>query len=645
MTRANWLIAFTALFAGAAYGQAIEEPGDIPVERFAQLPMMRGAALSPDGGRLAYIRAIEGRAHIVIQDLTGENNPVVIPPSEFNNIDWLRWANNDRLVFLLSTSGSRDRVETTESRLAAIDKDGTNLASLVLPEGRSTIGSRIGRDLPVPQLQGDVIHWLPDEPDYILLSVDGDLNGADEVRKIDIRDGSYRHLRREAAGIQRWMTDQAGNVRFGWGYRRSTFRALLQTEGGKWRSADDASWWSEGFGPLAFSADPSVAYMTGRTDSGYQAVYKVNVFSSEVLETVFERDGIDAQGIVRDPLTDLPVGVSYTGDYTRVEYFEPKLRALQRGIDKALPGSANYIESMTADRQQVLIYSESSTDPGTYFYLNRANSNLSLLTEVMPGLPADLLSNTEPVYYDARDGLTIPAYITFPVGTPRENLPFVVLPHGGPESRDDAGFDYLSQFIVSRGYGVLQPNFRGSTGYGQAFQNAGRSEWGGKMQEDVVDGTQWLIDEGFADPENICIVGWSYGGYAAAMGAVQTPDLYQCAASINGVLNLPRLIADDKKYIGGSVWTRHVGLGDEKSKVVSPYHQAERIEIPLLIIQAEDDARVHEDQGKGMASRLRRLKKPYEYIEIEAGGHSMTNEPGRATILSALEAFLAENLE
>ena len=165
------------------------------------------------------------------------------------------------------------------------------------------------------------------------------------------------------------------------------------------------------------------------------------------------------------------------------------------------------------------------------------------------------------------------------------------------------------------------------------------------MQEDVTDGTRWLIEQGIADPDNICIVGWSYGGYSAAIGAVQTPELFQCAASINGVLNLPRLIADDRSYIGGSVWTRHMGLDGEAVDAVSPYHQAERIRVPMLIIQAKDDSRVHLDQGRQMARRLERLDKPVEYVEVELGGHSMTNESARRTILSSVERFLQANLK
>jgi len=639
------LLTIVTNFCLAAPSAAQQSPAEIPLESFAQLPMIHNAQLSPDGTRLAYIRPVNGRGHLVIQRLDGTTGqPVVLPPVDNIDYDWIQWANSERLVFSISAMDKRGIVETHESRLLAIDRDGSNLAAIVKPAQGLRTGSSMPRDLAPAQIQDDVIHWLPAEPDHILVSVDSDHDAADEIRRIDIRDGDFDVAREGFAGVQNWLTDQAGNPRLGWGYRNQSFVLRLRDEDGLWRSAEKASWFDAGFFPLAFTESPDVAYMLGPNEDGFAIVATVDVQKDEFLETVFEADGIDADGLVFDPVSHLPAGVSYVDDRQKVHYFDESLAALQRAIDGALPQTTNVIESMSLDRRKVLIYSFSDVDPGIYSFLDRDAGSLTTVAEVMPGLPVELMSPVEPVAYEARDGLTIPAYLTIPKGVTREKLPFVILPHGGPAARDFSDFWFLSQFIVSRGYAVLQPNFRGSSGYGEAFEEAGRKEWGGKMQEDVTDGVQWLIDEGLADPDRICIVGWSYGGYSAAIGAVQTPELYQCAASINGVLDLPRLIADDMHYIGGSVWTRHIGLEDESAKTVSPYHQADRIDIPMLIIQARDDVRVHLDQGQRMARRLERDRKPVEYVEIELGGHSMDNEAARQTILSSLEDFLTANL-
>jgi dipeptidyl aminopeptidase/acylaminoacyl peptidase len=259
-------------------------------------------------------------------------------------------------------------------------------------------------------------------------------------------------------------------------------------------------------------------------------------------------------------------------------------------------------------------------------------------------LSGNNLSPVNPVRYLARDGQAIAAYLTVPRGATPENLPLVVMPHGGPQARDTQSFNFLVQFLASRGYAVFQPNFRGSTGYGKAFEQAGFKQWGGLMQDDVTDGAEWLVGQGIADPDRMCIVGWSYGGYSAAMGAVKTPDLFRCAASINGVLDLVRQISEDKEYIGGRKWTEHMGLSDEKAKEVSPYHRAEAIRVPLLIVQALDDSRVTREQGQRMARRLERLDKPVEYVEITQGGHALSNQSARLVLLNALEKFLAQNI-
>ncbi|MEQ9562599.1 MAG: alpha/beta fold hydrolase, partial [Woeseiaceae bacterium] len=270
--------------------------------------------------------------------------------------------------------------------------------------------------------------------------------------------------------------------------------------------------------------------------------------------------------------------------------------------------------------------------------------SLDAIAEIQPGLSGDNLSHVKPVSYLARDGQAIAAYLTVPRGAVAEKLPLVVMPHGGPQARDNQSFNFLVQFLASRGYAVFQPNFRGSTGYGKAFEQAGFKQWGGLMQDDVTDGAKWLVEQGIADPDRMCIVGWSYGGYSAAMGAVKTPELFRCAASINGVLDLVRQISEDKDYIGGRRWTEHMGLTDEKAREVSPYHQAEAIRIPMLIVQALDDSRVTREQGQRMARRLEKLDKPVEYVEVRQGGHSLGNESARLAMLEALEKFLVQNI-
>ncbi len=620
------------------------DTNDDHVELYAKMPVMMGARLSPDGAKVAFLSSVDGRKHLIIEHLHPEFRRYVVLPGDELDFDWIEWANNDRIVFALSFSGKRWSRETRESRLFSVSSHGQDMISVVKPETHIEIGSRVPKPLPPPQIQDRVVDWLPAEPDSILLAIDGDLDGGLEVRKVDITNAKYKNVTGDSSAINHWMSDRSGEIRLGYGYVGGNLTIRRRTTDGEWHEDHRAEWWHGSFQPLAFTEDPALVYALGTSSSGLHVVYTLNLDTGDLLDLVFEDDQVDAEDIVIDDSSRLPVGVSYTRDYPAIHYFDSTMSRLQASVDKALAGRTNQIASTSANQRQVLILSRVGSHPGEYYLWDRDAGGLSLYSEVLPHLTPEMTAPTKAVAYKARDGLTIPAYLTIPNGKDAAKLPTVILPHGGPGARDDATYWFLSQFLVSRGYAVLQPNFRGSSGYGEAFELAGRREWGGKMQDDVTDGANWLVAEGIADADRMCIVGWSYGGYAAAMGAVKTPDLYQCAASINGVMNLPALIADDLKYVNGDIWTQHIGLEGEKSKTVSPYHQAERITIPLLIVQAADDSRVHRDQGRDMAKRLKSLDKPVEYLEIDYGGHSMTNEEARAQILRAVDLFLKAHI-
>ncbi|MGH8222550.1 MAG: alpha/beta fold hydrolase, partial [Woeseiaceae bacterium] len=574
---------------------------------FARLPQIWGAQVSPDGQYIAFFAPREGRTHLVVYSLGEQPRPFIMPPVETLDFDWLRWANEERLVFAMSFSGRRNLVETVETRLLAIDRDGSDLVSVVRPATRHEIGSRLPKELPAPQIQDRIVDWLVDDPAHLLLAVDADFDGRTEVRRVNIRDGKYEIVSDGTKGIQNWITDPSRQLRFGYGYRDDDMYFRLRHEDGGWTGDDLQKWQWGDYLPVAFTEDPSIAYVQGTNQSGRTVVRKLDLSTGEFTETVFEREAVDAHGLVLDSVTQRPVGVGYVDHTESVYYFDESMALLQRSIDRALPDTGNRIVNMSDDRQRVLILAASDVNPGVYYLWDREQKSLDIVGEVQPGLTPNVLAPVRSVSYEARDGTRIPGYLTLPRGVPPENLPTVVLPHGGPQARDTKSFWFLSQFLVSRGYAVLQPNFRGSTGYGDAFAKAGLKQWGGVMQDDVADGAEWLLQQGISDPDRLCIVGWSYGGYAAAMGAVKTPDLYRCAASINGVLDLPRHVSEEQDYVGGRVWIEHIGLDGESTKTVSPYHQAERIRIPLLIIQAEDDAIVTSEQGRRMAQRMRRL--------------------------------------
>ena len=308
------------------------------------------------------------------------------------------------------------------------------------------------------------------------------------------------------------------------------------------------------------------------------------------------------------------------------------------------PEASNRITSITRDKQKIVFETGSAVDPGNVYIWDLSAKTMESFGRKNSLIDPSLMGQVEAVEYPSNDGTVIPSYLTLPAHKTHAGLPTVILPHGGPAARDDESFWFLSQFLASRGYAVLQPNFRGSEGYGYEFENAGKGQWGGVMQDDVTAGAIWLAEQGIADPDRICIVGWSYGGYAATMGLIKTPDIYRCAVSINGVYDLPKFIIDDKDYVGGSVWTRHMGLDGESARTVSPVHQVDRIQAPLLIIHAEDDGRVQLSQANSMHQRLTRADKAVSFVKLPRGGHSMINEYSRLAVLESIEVFLENEL-
>lgn len=647
MIKSASVLSTAVVFIAAFALQSLAFADNSKIEAFAQQPIMQDAHLSPDGTHVAFLSSLQGRYHVVIERFKPDFERYVVYIDDKLDFEWVEWVSNERLLISASISARRDLVETNETRLFSVRSNGTDLTPIIKPEKTMVLGSRVAKELASPPIQDNVIDWLTDDPDYVLVALDADGNNFDEVRRVNITDGTYKIVVDDFAGHSSWITDQAGLVRIGWErdfYDEETI-CHYRGEDGNWIEMVDSDWMRAGYKPVAFTSDPNVVYVFGPNDSGLHVVRTMNIETGEFLSTVFEHDQVDAWGLVRSDFDRRPVGVAYTEHLPAVNYFDATLKKLQATIDSALPDTSNRIESMSDNRRQILIYSFSDTNLGAYYVWDRDEKNMSLYSDRIPDLNDGMLSPIQAVSYAARDGLEIPAYLTVPAGATQKNLPTIVMPHGGPGGiRDDKTYDYLSQFLASQGYAVFKPNFRGSDGYGRSYAAAGLSEWGGKMQDDITDGARWLVEQGIADPDRLCIVGWSYGGYAAAMGLIKTPELFQCAISINGVLNLPRLIQDDKRYVGGTEWTKHVGIDGDNAKSVSPFHQAAKIVKPVLIIQAEDDARVHHDQGRGMAKRLQSLDKEYEYIELEFGGHAVRNVEGRKKILESLGTFLARHI-
>lgn len=364
---------------------------------------------------------------------------------------------------------------------------------------------------------------------------------------------------------------------------------------------------------------------------------------------IFEIESASIGGILSDPYSHLPIALLYDSLTPIIKWLDPQMERYQNALNRAFQGKNVYIESWDEGKTRLIIGVESGNfQYRSYLFDTRTRQveDLSILPE---GLVAETSSPKSLEKFRASDGTEIPAFVTRPSGSNGKKMPAIILPHGGPRANDDSGFDFISQYLASRGYIVIQPQFRGSTGVSIAFERAGHGEWAGLMQQDVTDAVNWAIAQGMVDPSRICILGASYGGYAALIGATLTPDLYACAISYGGVSDLAKLQNQAEEEQGRNstslaYWREHIGLSrfdTAKIQAISPVFQAARARVPILLIHGKDDVVVPITESINMANALRLAGKTYQFIELDGEDHWLSREASRERFLTEIERFLA----
>jgi dipeptidyl aminopeptidase/acylaminoacyl peptidase len=334
-------------------------------------------------------------------------------------------------------------------------------------------------------------------------------------------------------------------------------------------------------------------------------------------------------------------------------FFEPDLARVQAKLSATLSDASSIsLLSWSVDRTRFIVKSMGPRDPGTYYLYDAKKDALNKISVRYPGLPSNELGEMLVIKYKARDGTRIPGYLTMPSGKGAKKLPMIVMPHGGPELRDYVTYDEWAQMLANAGYAVLQPNFRGSGGYGRAFTAAGNRQWGRLMQDDITDGVKALIADGTADPNRICIVGASYGGYAALAGGAFTPDLYKCVVSIAGIGDLPEFVTDRGREFTTDSWSYKIWverIGDPRAdstsmKAASPSFNADKFKAPVLLIHGDKDEIVPIEQSRRMDKALRDAGKSVEFITIEDEGHHFAAEESDIRVMKEIDRFVAANI-
>ena len=507
---------------------------------------------------------------------------------------------------------------------------------------------------------GGVLDWLPDDPAHVLMQVDvAETDGSDtNIRSaaagraaamVDVNTGVRKIVERSSPTVAVLDADGQGKIRFRGtmdrdpnGYTRDRIAYFVRAKGDNaWKpltsgaASNQAQTYYDGFDETADNVF-QIRQLDGRA-----ALYKVAADGSGKSELVYAHPQVDVTGVLRIGKFNRAVGATYATERDEVEFFDPKLASLGRSLSKALPGHPDVsVLDESWDGTKKLIYADSDNAPGRYYLFDTTTKKLGELVAVYPALDGVALGQVKAVRYAARDGTMIPGYLTLPPGrTDARGLPAIVMPHGGPSARDTAGFDWLPQFFAAKGYAVLQPNFRGSSGYGQDFfAKNGFQSWQLAVG-DINDGARWLAAQG-ADARKLAIVGWSYGGYAALQANVMDPGLYRATIAVAPVTDLPLMRQEHLDYTDYKLVDAMIGQGPH---VVagSPAKNAGKIMTPVLMFHADKDLNVDIEQSRVMASALRSAGKKVELIEYKGLDHQIDDSASRHDMLTRSAAFLA----
>jgi dipeptidyl aminopeptidase/acylaminoacyl peptidase len=601
---------------------------------FAELPAIESPALSPKGDKIAARIAVNGVQYFGIYPTNG-GKPVIIGLGE-TDLNWWRWVNEDWLVVGVGQVVPVEDDEWYITRSFGVRADGTKMVKL----NKETAGQNgsdllwVARDGTPRVLLGSQNSIYGSEPDFWL-----------RVDEIDVSTGRARQVQPGVAGVWDWYADGNGVVRMGYGTsddgrkRRLYYR---KQRGEPFKVIDKAKTIDDSIEmPSLFKSDPNQALIVGDDDEGYSVLYEYDLTKLERGKQLFASKGYDIGGLWTDPTGFGYLGVGVNRDKPGTEWTDPAMIALQAKLDGMIKGGSPEIVSMNADHSKAVVHVGAAAAPGGYFLYDAADGSMTPIGNVNATIGLKLLHRVKTIRYKARDGLEIPAVLTLPSGDPH-NAPLIVMPHGGPFARDTEEWDWWAQFLADRGYVVIQPNYRGSSGYGTKFTRKALGQWGLKMQDDLDDAVTALAAQGLADPKRVCMVGASYGGYAAMRAAQRDGSKYRCTVAYAGVSDLNRMLRFNSDFLGAGArqdWLRQQ-IGDLKG--VSPLNFPEQFSSPILIVHGKKDRTVPVSQSRLLAKRLKDAGKNATYIEQPEGDHHFSREADRLEFLKALEAFLAK---
>ncbi|MBI4865453.1 MAG: S9 family peptidase [Candidatus Wallbacteria bacterium] len=612
--------------AAAPRPATLDEVGLIPRKLLLGNPTRTAPRLSPDGKRLAYVAPEEGVLNLWLLD--GET-PEAVTHDRGRGVQTYFWGLDSRhLLYMQDTHGDENW------HLFSVDLD-----------------TKVVRDLtPFIGIQGMPIAAVPERPGELLVSLNLRDRTVHDVYRLDLKTGALVEDTENPGNVIGWLVDRQLRVRAGMARLPdgSTELRVREDIDRPWRTLLTWGPEDEYSGVYGFSPDGSALYLHDSRGAQTQRLVRLEI-ESGATEVLFEDSRYDMGGVITRPVTRELQAVAVAGDKTEWHVLDPEFAADWRAVEEFAAGDEADLVSRDLADTVWLVALHSDVAPVAFHRFDRATRQFTHLFDTQPELRQHRLAAMEPVHFEARDGLGLQGYLTLPAAGPTTALPMVLLVHGGPWWRDSWGLDPEVQLLANRGYAVLQVNFRGSIGFGKAFVDAGDRQWGARMHDDLLDAVEWAAARGTIDRSRVAIMGGSYGGYAALVGAAFTPEAFAAAVVMVGPSSLVTLIESIPPYWKPmrNTFDRRVGNIDTEREFLesrSPLFRAGDIRIPLLIAQGANDPRVKQAEAEQIVAACKAKGKDVQYLLYPDEGHGLVRPDNRLHYYAAVEAFLARHL-
>ena len=619
-----------------------ELPPLIDIEVFFGDPEYAGAQISPDGNFISFRKQYKGIMNIWVKGIDEPfESAKPLTADTKRPVSGYFWSRDSKYILFIQDNGGDENF-----RLYGVNPKDNPDPETGVPGAKDFT--------PMKNVRVEIIGLPRTNPKEIIIGINDRDPALHDVYSLNLETGDRKLLIKNEQNIAGWYSDKNGDIKFAIRQTETGGTELLGIQDGKFTTVYSVNE-LESVNFEGFDETNTKIYISSDKGDDVDLSRLILIDLATGNQTIVESDPeneVDFGGTFFSDRTDKLIATYYIGDRMRYYFKDPEWEKTYQQIKSQVPDGEIFIRSVTEDEQKIIVGVTRDIDPGSVYLFDRVKGEAKLLYRANPKIPNDDLAPMYPVKYITRDNIKIPAYLTIPRGLDPKKLPVVIFPHGGPWARDDWGYNPYTQFLANRGYAVLMMNFRGSTGYGKKFLNAGNKEWGtGIMQNDITDGVKYLIDQEIADPSRIAIMGGSYGGYATLAGLAFTPGIYAAGVSIVGPSNIITLLNSIPPYWAVMRKVFDIRVGDvnnpddiERMKKESPLFSSEKITSPLLVIQGANDPRVKQAEADQIVKSLRDLHRNIEYLLAKDEGHGYVGRLNRMAMIAKIDRFLAKYL-